>query len=107
MAVGRFEQGQFRSLSVVAIVLLILGTVAARVVCGDDHKPRIDSSVGRGEERICGHIQTYMLHGAQSPNAAQAGTERGLKGSFSFTDLRSDLLMLRHILSISVLRVPG
>ena len=79
-AVGRFQQRDPGELGVVAVVLLVLRAVHAGVVRRDDHDTALQTHVGRGEERVGGHVQAHVLHADQCPAACHRGPDAHFHG---------------------------
>ena len=80
LAVGGLQHGHLGEAGVVAVVLLVLGAVHARVVGADDHQAAPDAGDGGGEEGVGGHVQADVLHGDQGPHAGVGGAQRHLHG---------------------------
>ena len=78
--VGGFQHGQLGGDGVVPGVLLVLGGVHPRVVGHRDDHARIDTGIGHSEQRVSGHVESHVLHGAEGPLSCQAGAESHLHG---------------------------
>ena len=80
VAVGGLQQRDPGELGVVAVVLLVLRAVHARVVGRDDHQAGLHPDVRRGEERVGGHVQAHVLHAHQGPAAGHRGADAHFHG---------------------------
>ncbi len=78
--VGRLQHRDLRGDGVVAVVLLVLGAVHARVVGGHHHHATPDAGVGGRHERVGGDVQAHVLHGGHRPRAGEGGAQRDLHG---------------------------
>ena len=79
------EQGQMR---IKPVVLLVLGAVGGRVVCGEDEHACRDPGVGQGHHRIRGHVEAHMLHEYERTDSGRCSRRR---------DLGGDLLVVREL----------
>ncbi len=66
---GRFEHRDLAEPRVVTIVLLVLRTVATRIVRGDQHQPRAHADVRQRHQRIGRYIHPDVLHRRQRAHA--------------------------------------
>ena len=80
LGVGGLYQGDLGGAGIAAVVLLVLGGVHAGVVCRDDHEAAVDAVVGRGKQRIGGHVQTDVLHCAEAAHPADGSAVGDLGG---------------------------
>ncbi len=62
-------------------ILLILGGMHAWIIGHSTDHAAVDAYVRRGIQRISGHIEAHMLHGAKAPGAAGGRAKRYLKGN--------------------------
>ena len=82
LRVRRLQHGDLDERRVVAVVLLVLRAVHARIVGGDEDHAAVDAHVGVGEDRVGSHVQTDMLHRGHRAHAAHRRADRRLHGDF-------------------------
>ncbi len=63
-----------------AAVLLGLGAVGPRVVCGNDQEPALDPGVSRAHERVAGHVQPHLFHADRGAAAGVADGQSRFEG---------------------------
>ena len=80
LAVGGLEHGRARELRNVAVVLLVLRGVHARVVRRDHHHAARGAHVRERHERVHRHVEAHVLHGRERPGAGHRRADRGLHG---------------------------
>ncbi len=80
LAVGGFKHRHLGERAVVAVVLLVLRAMHARVVRRHDHDPALGPGIGQGKKRIGGDVQPHVLHGHQNARAAKRGANPHLEG---------------------------
>lgn len=80
LAVRRFEERHFGKAREKAIVLLILRAVHARVVGGDDHQPAVAPDIGKGHQRVGGHVQPHVLHGGERARPGEGSADHHFHG---------------------------
>ncbi len=63
-----------------AVILLVLGAVHPRIIGAHKQQAAADAGVGKCHQRICGYIDSHMLHRHQHPRSRQRGTDTHLQG---------------------------
>ena len=61
-------------------ILLILRGMHAGIIRYHNHHTCIDTGIGNGKQRVCCHIESYMLHAAEAALACQRRTKSHFHG---------------------------
>ncbi len=70
LAVGSLDHGQFGMRSIQAVVLLILGTMAGRIVRGHDNQTALHTGHAQSKHGIGGDVDADMFHNRQCAHTA-------------------------------------
>ena len=76
LGIRRFHTGDRRRAADHSGVLLILGAVQAGIVGHNGYHSAVASDIGEGIKRICRHIQSHHLHGAERSHSADGSADR-------------------------------
>jgi len=79
-AVRRLQHGQLCELRVIAVVLLVLGTVQGWIIGGYDDQRSVGPRVANREQGIGGHIHSDVFHGDQSLRPGHGRPDSHLQG---------------------------
>ncbi len=77
---GRFQNRHACDAGIVAVVLLVLAGVAARIVGGQQYDAAGGACITKGHERVGSHVDAYVLHCAQGHGSGQSCSAGHLKG---------------------------
>lgn len=83
LRVRRLDHGDFHEFCIVAVILLILGRVHARIVCGDKGEAAVYGEIGEGEQRVRRHIDTDHFHSRKERTPAMDAPTAASMATFS------------------------
>ena len=78
--VSRLQHRKLCSFCIMTGILLILGRMHARIVCYHNHHTGVHTNIRNGEQRVCCHVESYMLHSAKASLSCKTCTEGNFHG---------------------------